>query len=372
MESFDFFKQAASNPYEYARNWKQKTQGKVIGNFCSYTPEELITAAGALPFRILGTGATISKADAFLQAYSCSLVRGALEDALAGHLDFLDGTVFPHTCDSIQRLSDIWRMNTGYPFHADLIMPVKLDTESAAEYMVTVIRKFRQDLESGLGIRITDGQLAEAIRLSNQVREQIARLYRIRKTAPQKIKSSDLHTILKASMIMDRKQAAEALKALADDLEAQPADTAVTAKRIVLSGGLCSMPDIYDVIESSGGAVVWDDFCTGARYVEGRIDDTGDLDRNIADRYLNRVVCPAKHAGIHARGSYLMDKVQATGAAGVIFIYLKFCDPHSFDYPYMKETLDKEGIPSMLYEIEDQASSGGQLKTRCEAFIEML
>ena len=56
----------------------------------------------------------------------------------------------------------------------------------------------------------------------------------------------------------------------------------------------------------------------------------------------------------------------------MIFLFLKFCDPHSFDYPYIKEMLDKEGIPSMLFEIEDQLPSEGQFKTRCEAFIEML
>ncbi len=59
-------------------------------------------------------------------------------------------------------------------------------------------------------------------------------------------------------------------------------------------------------------------------------------------------------------------------ADGVIFLFLKFCDPHAFDYPYIKEMLDKEGIPSMLFEVEDQLPSEGQFKTRCEAFIEML
>ena len=59
-------------------------------------------------------------------------------------------------------------------------------------------------------------------------------------------------------------------------------------------------------------------------------------------------------------------------ADGVIFLYLKFCDPHAFDYPYMKEMLDNADIPSMLFEIEDQLLSEGQFKTRCEAFIEML
>jgi benzoyl-CoA reductase/2-hydroxyglutaryl-CoA dehydratase subunit BcrC/BadD/HgdB len=84
------------------------------------------------------------------------------------------------------------------------------------------------------------------------------------------------------------------------------------------------------------------------------------------------VVCPAKHAGIHNRGQYLLDKVKAYNADGVVFLLLKFCDPHGFDYPYMKAMLDKENIPSLLFEIEDQISSEGQLRTRCEAFLEML
>ncbi|MBA4369127.1 MAG: 2-hydroxyacyl-CoA dehydratase [Desulfobacterium sp.] len=372
MERIGIFKQIVSNPCEYARNWKEKTRGKVIGNFCSYTPEELITAAGALPFRILGSGATISKANAFLQAYSCSLVRGALEDSLEGRLNFLDGTVFPHTCDSIQRLSDIWRMNTNYAFHADLIMPVKLDTESAEQYMISVIRKFRKDLETGFGIRITDEMLKKAIQTSNQVRASLAKLYEIRKNSPEKLKSSELHTVFKASMVMDRNQLADALRELITFLEDEKIAETPNAKRIVLTGGLCSMPDIYDVIESSNGAVVWDDFCTGSRYFEGQINEEGDLEKNIASRYISRIVCPAKHSGIYARGNYLLDKVRENHADGVIFVFLKFCDPHSFDYPYMKEMLEKEGIPSMLFEIEEQTSSGGQLQTRCEAFMEML
>jgi len=372
MQNLSLFTQINENPGEYAKKWKTKTGGKIIGNFCSYTPEELITAAGALPFRILGTGEGISKADAFLQSYSCSLVRGALEDALAGRLNFLDGTVFPHTCDSIQRLSDIWRMNTGFRFHADLIMPVKLDTETAATYMISVIRKFRKDLEKGLGVRITDDGLKEAIRISNRVRKNLARLYAFRKQHPEFINSSDLHLIFRAGMIMDRKQFADALEPVAASLESKTKNASAKTKRLVLSGGLCSMPDVYKVIESSGGAVVWDDFCTGSRYFEGIINENGDLEKNIAQKYLERVVCPAKHSGIYARGKYLVEKVRENNAEGVIFVFLKFCDPHSFDYPYMKEMLEKEGIPSMLFEIEDKGSSEAQLKTRCEAFMEML
>ncbi len=151
MDVMQPFFDISADPKAYARSWKDRTGGNVIGTLCSYAPEELILAAGALGFRIVGGSGAISKADAHLQAYSCSLVRGALEDALSNQLDFLDGTIFPHTCDSIQRLSDIWRMNAKTGFHLDVVLPVKLNTDSAREYMTAVMRKARSELENILG-----------------------------------------------------------------------------------------------------------------------------------------------------------------------------------------------------------------------------
>ena len=170
MQILKQFHDIAGDPIGYARNWKAETCSRIVGYFCSYAPEEIIWAAGALPYRILGAGGTISRADGHLQAYSCSLVRGALDDALTGKLDFLDGTVFPHTCDSIQRLSDIWRLNAGLDFHLDLVLPVKLNTKSAESYMHAVIKKFRRDLETGLGVEITTEKLSKAIQTFNQIR----------------------------------------------------------------------------------------------------------------------------------------------------------------------------------------------------------
>ncbi|MEE8480007.1 MAG: 2-hydroxyacyl-CoA dehydratase family protein, partial [Desulfobacterales bacterium] len=129
---------------------------------------------------------------------------------------------------------------------------------------------------------------------------------------------------------------------------------------------------IYQIIEGSGGAIVWDDTCTGSRYFEGAIDPNGDIIESIAQRYFERHVCPAKHSGLFNRGEHIVRIVKENNAQGVVFLFLKFCDPHSFDYPYIKEMLNKEDIPSMLFEMEDLLSSKGQLKTRCEAFLETL
>ena len=372
MKEADEFHAILKDPVSYGR--KMKEQGrKIVGYFCSYTPEEIIYAAGAHPFRIFASGENIHFADAHFQSYCCSLVRGALEGALAGNLDFLDGAVFPHTCDSIQRLSDIWRMNVKGPFHADIVLPVKLDTESARSYMIDVLRKFRKDLASHLRVEITDDMLKNAIGTFNTIRRSLKRLYELKAENPGIISGRDVYAIVKASMMMDRDHLTEALPAVIGELEKKKGNAELYAgKRIVLAGGICNHPDIYRIIEDAGAVVVWDDFCTGSRYFEESVKDNADPMAAIAGRYIERPVCPAKHAGIFTRGENLLKIAKEKDARGVVFLFLKFCDPHAFDYPYMKEFLDREGIPSMMLEVEDQLPSGGQLRTRFETFVDML
>jgi benzoyl-CoA reductase subunit C len=373
MNHMDEFYEVLKDPASYGRSLKEEWHRKIVGYFCSYAPEEIIYAGGAHPFRVFGTGENIHFADAHLQSYCCSLVRGALDGALAGHLDFLDGAVFPHTCDSIQRLSDIWRMNVKGHFHIDLVLPVKLNTESARIYMIDVLKKFRNDLGGKLQVDITDEKLSNALRTFNAIRGCLKKLYELKAGNPGIISGGNLYAVVKASMIMDRDRLLEALPAVVEELENKK-DSAESydGKRIVLAGGVCNHPDIYRVIEEAGGIVVWDDLCTGSRFFEESVKEGSDPIVAIAERYMKRPVCPAKHAGIFTRSENLLRIVKEKNAHGVVFLFLKFCDPHSFDYPYMKEILDREGIPSMALDVEDQLPSEGQLQTRFETFMEML
>ncbi len=344
---------------------------KVIGYLCSYAPEELIHAAGCHPMRLFSSKADIHLAENHLQAYCCSLVRGILEDGLSGRLDYLSGTVFPHTCDSIQRLSDIWRMNIDQAFFADVIMPAKLTTDSARAYMTRVLEKFRSDLGGYTGKTISDDDLSASIGLFNRIRANLARIYILKSQSPGIISGKDLFTVIKAAMIMDRDELDKNLTALLTFLEAA-VPPKVTPKRLILSGSVCDMPDLYTLIETSGGAVVGDDLCSGQRWFEGVIpEDTAPME-GLTVRYADRVVCPAKHSGNTARGEALVRLARQTQADGVIFTLLKFCDPHAFDYPYIKEFLDKEGIRSLHLEMDDQQDSAGQMSTRLETFIHMI
>jgi benzoyl-CoA reductase/2-hydroxyglutaryl-CoA dehydratase subunit BcrC/BadD/HgdB len=187
------------------------------------------------------------------------------------------------------------------------------------------------------------------------------------------LSGKDFHSIIKAAMIMDRQLFLKKITEIVDQIEKAPASAPKPGtKRLVLSGSICSHPDIYDIIENAHGVVVWDDLCTGARYFEGALDEKASPLAAIAQRYLDRSICPAKHVGLTDRGESIIQMVRKHQADGVVFLLLKFCDPHAFDYPYIKEMLDAENIPCMLLDMEEQLPSGGQLQTRFETFVQIL
>jgi len=371
MSGLNLFNEVSNEPNRYAREIKAEGK-KIIGYFCTYAPEEIIHAACLHPLRLFGEHIDINLADKHLQSYCCCLVRRGLSDALSGDLDYIDGIVFPHTCDSIQRLSDIWRMNINTGFFSDVILPVKLNTQSSMQYMIDVLYRFKKDIEDHFFIQITDEALHESIRKYNSIRRSLRKIYEIRSGNPGKIGSKDVYAIVRSSMIMDRDCLAERLSDLTKGLTHRQSSIKAAGKRIMLVGSICSHPDIYTFIEDSGGCVVWDDLCTGTRSFDGMIDEGDDPIVSIAKRYYSRAICPAKHRSPSERGDNIMDIVTRHDIEGVIFLYMKYCDPHAFDYPYLKQCLEGGKIPSILLEVEDNLPSEGQLLTRLETFMHML
>jgi bcr-type benzoyl-CoA reductase subunit C len=373
MDHLEPFRRAAADPGALGSQMKMDGRA-VIGYPCSYAPEELITAAGFQPFRLFGGGrGEYPKADAHLQAYCCGLVKGMLEDALAGRLDFLTGAVFPHTCDTIQRLSDIWRINVKPTFFADVVLPVKLDTQSSRDYMADVLARFRDEIGVFAGLPVSDDALAQSLALYNHLRSGLAEVYRLRSENPGLIHSRDVHALVKGAMVMDRTEAAEGIDKVIDAMRAGEYQwPAQDRKRLLLVGGFCDHPDMYDGIENAGGVVVYDDLCMGSRWFEGLFDADRSPMEALTDRLMSRPICAAKHLSNTSRGERIVELAREHKADGVVVLLIKFCDPHAFDYPYLKDHLDQARIPNLLYEIEDAPAGEGQLATRLETFVQMI
>ena len=367
----DEFKEIAESPFSYLRNWKLRSGKKILGYFCTNTPEEIIQAAGLLPMRILNSREGISLASRHLQSYSCSLVQSSLEAGLRGELSFLDGTVFPHTCDSIQRLSDIWAENLRFPFHWDLILPVKLNTASARTYLIQELRRWRLGLQEFIGHSISNEALRDAIVLSNKNRSLLRKLYFLRTQNPNNFSPSEVSAIVKTASFMDKEEFNVKLQQLLSrGAESRPASPETI--RLFLVGSLCDQTRIFDLFDTCGAAIAGDDLCTGWRFFADDASAAGDPLEALADRLLRKVPCPCKYNPGIDRGEYLLQRVEESRAQGVVFLLLKYCDPHAFDYPYLKERLTGRKIPSLLLEFEPGSIPLRAMETRLKAFVETL
>jgi len=364
-------RELAADSSPYLKSWKAKTGRKILGYFCTNTPEEMIQAAGLLPVRILSSRDTISLASRHLQSYSCSLVQSSLESALRGDMSYLEGTVFPHTCDSIQRLSDIWAENLRLPFHWDLVLPVKLHTGSARSYLISELARFRKGLEDFVGHPIPDDDLRKAISLFNENRSLLRQISRYQADNPAQIPPSDSYALIKTANFMAKEDHNPLLKEFISGLgTGQPSPNG--GPRLFLAGSVCDQPQIYRLVESCGASLTGDDLCTGWRYFAEDVFLAGDPLAALADRLIRKVPCPCKFNPEIDRAERFLQRVKASGSQGVVFLLLKFCDPHAFDYPYLKEKLDQEKIPSLLLEIEPGGLPLGAMETRLRAFVETL
>lgn len=344
-----------------------------VGVFCSYTPEEILHAAGLTPVRLMGAVRAITHADAHLQAYCCSLARTDLDMALAGELSFLEGAVFVQTCDTMMRLSDIWRRNTGFYYHGDLVLPIRMGEEVSLPFLIEEVKRFRRGVEGFLGREIGDDALEESIRVYNRNRRLADRLYRLRASRPGAIDGLSATACLVAGFWMRREKHNELLHGLLEDLEGSEPIGGDGKLPLLVSGSVCTTPDLFELLLELGADVVDDDLCCGHRYFDAFVDESAPPEEALAKRMWERVNCPAKHQCIEDRFQRLVRQVGDSGAKGVVFYLQSFCEPHLFDIPYLRQCLQEElEVPSLVLESELQSFSRGQLRTRLQAFIETI
>ncbi len=341
-----------------------------IGFFCPYVPEELIHAAGALPFRLMGTPIKMSHVQAHLPPHCCHLVKSSLESLLQGELDSLKGIIFSHTCDAMQGLSEIWALQGRTPLQFNFMMPSRLDAELSRTFLMAEIERFKSFLDSNVG-KISPQKLKASIQLFNRIRENLQEIYTRRSKWRAQITGRDFARIVRAGYLTDRQRYLELLTDLLNALP-EKAEKSENPVPIFLAGNMTHSESYFSLIEEAGALVVQDDLCSGTRFLRLMVPENTDPIEGLTHRYFTSFLCPTKHKGVHAHSEMLLEEVQKSGAKGVIFLLYKYCETHFFDYPDLKQVLESKGIPTLLLEVEDPSYSVGQLKIRIQAFIEML
>jgi benzoyl-CoA reductase subunit C len=369
LESFRTLQAAARDPGAVAAAWKARG-GKVVGYRCLTVPEELILAAGMLPHPLYGTPDAVGPADAYLQACSCELVRNLFDRALAGKYAHLDLLLLGNTCDITRKLVDVWN---GFIPGARAVLcnhPQKLGNPESRDYTVTELKRTAAAIAQVAGAEVDPERLRESIRVTNTTRGLLRDLFALRAEEGHRLSGQEALDIVMGASLLPKPETNALLARLLDEVR-RIEPVAKPGPRILVTGSQLDSPVLLDMIEEEGGVVVAEDLCTSTRYFWHPVPAADDPYEALFRQFDRRPICACLHP-IDARYALLTELVDTFRAEAVVYLNLKYCHPFLYEAPIFKQRLEARGVPSIVLEVGHDRSGHGQLRTRLQAFIEML
>lgn len=375
-EILGVFSDVANDPLGYARAWKEANRRPVIGSFPMNFPGELAHAAGALPMILQEAQDAITFGHGVLFPFYCGYTRSVVDQGAKGDLGILDAIMFGDHCVQLLGAADAVRQllpNTRVIFFqliSSMCDPWTLGRSRES------FETLKVELEEFVGSPVADAALHDSIRLFNRNRQLIRRLYEMRVSGAVALTATQMQAVVKSSMIMDKAEHTALLERLLKTVEQRP-EPRPQGIRLHLSGHFCQAPkrEILDMIEGCGAIVVGDDLYHGFRYISTDVRLDGDPIDALAEWYLARntgVPCPTRVQNNVDWDGYLLNAMEREKAQGMIVLMAKFCEPHMYYYPEVKEAFERRGVPHLLIETEHEAMAIESLKTRVETFLEIL
>jgi bcr-type benzoyl-CoA reductase subunit C len=374
LKTLDLFREVNATFPKTAHILEHKRQGKkVFGWLCTYVPEEIIHAAGALPIRITGYSEEVELEDgnAYFYINNCSFSRSCLQLGLRGGYDYLDGVVGSSTCDGARRLFDLWHYYIGTPFHHIITVPRKYN-EPAHELYYQQVMQFKQHLEEFLNTTISNESLLKSIELYNKSRALLKQLYEFRKMDEPPITGAETMEVLDASFRMPKELFNKYLGELLDEV-GKSRNAYKSRARVMVVGSVMANPEFLKCIEGQGALVVTDELCTSTRYWSDPVVlEEGELVlKSLSRRYLNNFPC-ARMVPSDERFRRILDLARNFKVDGVISQVIRYCVPYAHDVPLLRDRLQNMGVPMLALDVEYGTSGSGQIQTRVQAFLEML
>ncbi len=358
------------NRHEYARKWKEEKGGKVLGYFCTYIPEEIVYAANILPVRILGSHEPPDNTDSYIFGMFCPFCRDCLSQGLKGRYDYLDGIMISQSCLHIRQAFDSWSLHIPVEYKYYLYMPCNIQSSKAARYLAGELVEFKKSLEEWIGKPITEEDIDRGIELVNKNRRLLKEIYELRKGNYPPITGVEAMYLAISSQLVDKSEHNAELERILQELPKRNLKREVGI-RLMVVGSENDDIELLDMIERLGTTFVIDDHCTGTRYFWNEVTRNDDKLYAIATRYIDRPPCPSKDWIKRRRFHHILKLAKDWNVQGAILLQQKFCDPHEFDNPPLKDLLNSNNIQCYPLEL-DVTVPLEQFKIRIEAFVEML
>jgi len=359
----------------------KKNGSVVIGSYCTFVPEELILAVNGISVGLCaGAEFAYDEAEKYLPRNTCSLIKAAFGFKLARVCPYLEASdliVGENTCDGKKKSYEHLAAIIDNLYVMDL--PQMKSSEGKALLKAEYTR-FMKKLQEMSGKKIDPSALREGIRIVNEKRKAVHRISDLRKADPAPISGLDALLINQVFFYDDPVRFTASVNKIADELEERIKNNEGIAPRgtgrLLVSGCPMAVPNwkVPRIVERSGAVIVGEESCVGERGTKWLTDDRGgtvdELIDSITDRYFN-INC-AVFTPNETRLETVRELYKKYGADGVINYNLQFCNPYLIESGISEKALQGENIPVLRIDTDYSQEDTGQLKTRIDAFLEMI
>ncbi|OQB19055.1 MAG: R-phenyllactate dehydratase beta subunit [Deltaproteobacteria bacterium ADurb.Bin207] len=352
----------------------QKQQGRpIVLAFPILYPREIVTALGACAWEIWSQplAQPIGSETNRLQAYVCPMVRSAQQ--VLSSIETIhprpEAAILPHTCDSMQGLLSIALSTPAWdlPF-LPFRYPRGSHGPASTRFLREEVLAFIASLEKALHRTLDPDSLQQALNLQEQKEDRLRTL--LESLRYWQGSDIELYAALRSLEYLHPHDAIPLLDGLLSRVDRQKARTGVG---IVISGMIPEPVDLFDILEDAGGYVAADDYASIGRRLPSRSTArNADPITSVVQRLQRMPPCPTRCSEVQPRIEYLRNLARASGARGIVFHTVKFCEPELFDVASIRKALGEDGLSVLHLETEFEAHATGQMATRLEAFIEML
>lgn len=348
---------------------------KKVGYLCTYTPVELLSAAGVAYTRLAKCGEpnVVAQGELITKSVFCDVTKSIL-----GHFatkeplhDALDQVVTFYTCDSMRATADAidnyFKPTNGY------VVPRGNEKESVRNLFRQQIINFKNDLETLTGKPISQDTVREQIGLHKQIRELVREISALRKRNNPPLSGTDFLEVTRAYRTIPPQEQLALFEDIYKRLSSIPEDD-FPRLRIMIAGGMMADGDrrIMDLLEKDMGVnVVVEDHCTGLSPFYYDTEVTDDSWRDLANTYLDQAPC-ARQFPLSRRVDFSATLAREYNVDAVIFTYLKFCPCYGMTKNSFMNKFEEMGIPVLELDCDYSQGDTGQIKTRLEAFVEVL
>lgn len=377
-KTFDEFVEARKQGFIKVKEFKEKG-GRLAGCLCSYTPQELMDAAGVSSIGLCGTSnETVPEAEKMLPKNLCPLIKSTYGFAYSDkcpYTYFSDIIIGETTCDGKKKMYEL--LGEIKEMHV-LQLPQSQERAYAGDIWYEEIKLLKQKLEAKFGVEITEEELRKAVHTRNRLRQMLCRMYELQEKCPPALKGTEMMLMLQqGTFTFDVEEQIANIQNKMEQAE-QAYEQGIypvpeSAKRILLTGCPSSgvIQKVGVVIETNGGVIVCLDECSGERTNRLMIDENAeDILRAIGDRYLSincSVMSPNK--GRLENTKAMIEKYRVDG---VIEVVLQACHTFNVESVKIRQMAEDMGVPYMKLETDFSTSDSGQIDTRIAAFIETL